>query len=293
MSQRSQQIQLPDGRRLGYDEYGPAEGKPVFYFHGSPSSRVEWRIFGSDALAQELGLRVIVPDRPGMGLSDFQPGRRLSDWPSDVVALAGHLALDRFAVLGYSLGGPYAAVCARRIPDRLTRAALVSSMSPYNIPGVTEDINPGTLQFLNLARDNPRLNQLFMRMLGFSARYLPKRMIANAMANLPPSDREVVADPEVQRTFLEMVKEALRQGPRGVQVDAALLVSPWDFELEDIKMSIHLWHGEEDRNAPPAMGRYLADAIPNSQARFLPGEGHLSLFVHHIEEILLLLRGEP
>jgi pimeloyl-ACP methyl ester carboxylesterase len=289
----SQQIQLPDGRRLGYDEYGPAEGKPVFYFHGSPSSRVEWRIFGSDALAQELGLRVIVPDRPGMGLSDFQPGRRLSDWPSDVVALAGHLALDRFAVLGYSLGGPYAAVCARRIPDRLTRAALVSSTSPYNIPGVTEDINPGTLQFLNLARDNPRLNQLFMRMLGFSARYLPKRMIANAMANLPPSDREVVADPEVQRTFLEMVKEALRQGPRGVQVDAALLVSPWDFELEDIKMSIHLWHGEEDRNAPPAMGRYLADAIPNSQARFLPGEGHLSLFVHHIEEILLLLRGEP
>jgi pimeloyl-ACP methyl ester carboxylesterase len=210
-----------------------------------------------------------------------------------VVALAGHLALDRFAVLGYSLGGPYAAVCARRIPDRLTRAALVSSTSPYNIPGVTEDINPGTLQFLNLARDNPRLNQLFMRMLGFSARYLPKRMIANAMANLPPSDREVVADPEVQRTFLEMVKEALRQGPRGVQVDAALLVSPWDFELEDIKMSIHLWHGEEDRNAPPAMGRYLADAIPNSQARFLPGEGHLSLFVHHIEEILLLLRGEP
>ncbi|HLF74934.1 MAG TPA: alpha/beta hydrolase [Anaerolineales bacterium] len=293
MSKLSQQIQLPDGRRLGYDEYGPAEGKPVFYFHGSPSSRVEWRIFGSDALAQELGLRVIVPDRPGMGLSDFQPGRRLSDWPSDVVALAGHLALDRFAVLGYSLGGPYAAVCARRIPDRLTRAALVSSTSPYNIPGVTEDINPGTLQFLNLARDNPRLNQLFMRMLGFSARYLPKRMIANAMANLPPSDREVVADPEVQRTFLEMVKEALRQGPRGVQVDAALLVSPWDFELEDIKMSIHLWHGEEDRNAPPAMGRYLADAIPNSQARFLPGEGHLSLFVHHIEEILLLLRGEP
>jgi len=293
VSKLSQQIQLPDGRRLGYDEYGPAEGKPVFYFHGSPSSRVEWRIFGSDALAQELGLRVIVPDRPGMGLSDFQPGRRLSDWPSDVVALAGHLALDRFAVLGYSLGGPYAAVCARRIPDRLTRAALVSSTSPYNIPGVTEDINPGTLQFLNLARDNPRLNQLFMRMLGFSARYLPKRMIANAMANLPPSDREVVADPEVQRTFLEMVKEALRQGPRGVQADAALLVSPWDFELEDIKMSIHLWHGEEDRNAPPAMGRYLADAIPNSQARFLPGEGHLSLFVHHIEEILLLLRGEP
>ena len=293
MSQRSQQIQLPDGRRLGYDEYGPAEGKPVFFFHGSPSSRVEWRIFGSDELAQELGLRVIVPDRPGMGLSDFQPGRRLSDWPSDVVALAGHLALDRFAVLGYSLGGPYAAVCARRIPDRLTRAALVSSTSPYNIPGVTEDINPGTLQFLNLARDNPRLNQLFMRMLGFSARYLPKRMIANAMANLPPSDREVVADPEVQRTFLEMVKEALRQGPRGVQADSALLVSPWDFELEDIKMSIHLWHGEEDRNAPPAMGRYLADAIPNSQARFLPGEGHLSLFVHHIEEILLLLRGEP
>lgn len=99
MPRLNQQFQPPDGRRLGFDEYGAPDGKPLFYFHGSPSSRLEARLYLSEDLLQSLDVRLIAVDRPGMGLSDFQPNRRLLDFPKDLLALADHLKIDRFATL--------------------------------------------------------------------------------------------------------------------------------------------------------------------------------------------------
>jgi hypothetical protein len=87
MSRLNQQLRLPGGRLLVYDEYGAPDGAPIFYFHGSPSSRLEWGLFGGEMLANKLNIRVIVPDRPGLGRSEIQAGRQIGDWPADVVAL--------------------------------------------------------------------------------------------------------------------------------------------------------------------------------------------------------------
>lgn len=286
MCKRNQEISLPDNRRLGFDEYGASDGKPLFYFHGAPSARVEWNLFGCAALAQKHQLRVIVPDRPGLGLSDFQPGRQLLDWPTDVSALADSLGLDRFAIMGCSAGGPYAAACALKLPERLTHVLMVSSVGPHNEPGLTDDITPQIRQSTRLACDKPWLYRLILRMMNLLARYAPQRLIAQAIATLPAPDQATLTQPEFQRGFVAMLKEALRHGPRGAQVDTALMVSPWGFSPQAITAPVQLWHGEADRNAPIAMGRYLAAAIPHSQAHFYPGEGHLSLLAKHIDEIL-------
>jgi pimeloyl-ACP methyl ester carboxylesterase len=134
MSRLNQQVQLPDGRRLGFDEYGAPDGKPLFYFHGSPSSRLEFALFGDEALVQSLDARLIVADRPGVGLSDFQPDRRLLDWSRDVLALADQLGIGRFSILAYSLGGPYGLACAFSIPERLERVGIVSGAAPTSKP---------------------------------------------------------------------------------------------------------------------------------------------------------------
>ena len=83
-----QQIRLQDGRMLGYAEYGAPDGVPVFYFHGFPSSRLDWQFFDSEGTLTEQNARIIAVDRPGSGLSDFQRGRRILDWPADVAELA-------------------------------------------------------------------------------------------------------------------------------------------------------------------------------------------------------------
>jgi pimeloyl-ACP methyl ester carboxylesterase len=289
MSKLNQQLQLPDGRKLGYDEHGLFAGKPIFYFHGSPSARVEFNLFGNETLLESLNVRLIAADRPGSGLSDFQPDRHIMDWSKDVSALADHLRLEQFAVLGYSGGGVYAAACALAIPQRVTRAGIVSGTASFTEPHLADNINADSRRFMNLSLEKPWLARMILRMMGAMTYLTPKKVIANAQLALPEADRAIVTMPEIQQGFLSMIQEALRRGPRGAQHDTRLMVSEWDFRPQDIQIPVFLWHGEDDQNAPVAMGRYLADAIPNSRATFLPAEGHLSLFKKNIAEIIRTL----
>jgi pimeloyl-ACP methyl ester carboxylesterase len=292
MSRVNQHVTLSDRRKLGYNEYGPADGKPLFYFHGTPSSRIEWQMFGGEQLATLLHLRVISIDRPGMGLSDFQAGRRLLDWPTDVVALAQELGIDHFSVLAFSGGGPYAAVCALAIPERLTSVGIVSGAGTFTETEVADGINPMSRQFFDLCRDKPVRGRMMLRMMGAMAHYAPNRLIAQSMAALPEPDQMVLKRPEVQQWYLQTMREAQRRGPRGAQHDTALMVSPWEFHPQEIKMAVHLWYGEADRDIPIAMGRSLAAAIPKSQAHFYPDEGHLSVFVNYIPNIMEVFSAE-
>ena len=136
----SQTIRLKDGRTLGYAEYGTPQGKPVFYFHGFPSSRIDWPLFDTDGMAERINARIIAADRPGYGLSDFKRGRKILDWPDDVIELADALHIERFSVLGISGGGPYALACACRIPARLTTAAIVCGIGPAQAPGARDGV---------------------------------------------------------------------------------------------------------------------------------------------------------
>ena len=136
-------FELPDGRRLGYTELGDPEGFPLFLFHGTPGSRLAHA--QGDPVSQIPGLRIIMTDRPGYGLSDPQPKRTLLDWPDDVAALADHLELHRFAVAGGSGGGPHAAACAYRLAERVSVAILFSSPAPANLAGAAKGLSIGNL----------------------------------------------------------------------------------------------------------------------------------------------------
>lgn len=285
MSSLNQQIRLPDGRRLGYNEYGSPAGTPLFYFHGAPTARVEFELFGSDSLMKSLGVRLIAADRPGMGISDNQPARRLLDWPTDISSLADHLNIERFAVLAYSLGGPFGAACAFAIPQRLTRVGIISSYAPLTDPGIVDSINEETRRYLRM-HEKPWLWGPFLWMGVPMARFAPDRLVATAASVLPEPDRIVMSDAQFQNGFLTMIREALRQGPRGALHESRLAGEPWGFNLQEIRVPVQIWHGEADRNAPVAMGRHLTNLIPGSQAKFFPGEGHLSLFKNHGAEII-------
>jgi pimeloyl-ACP methyl ester carboxylesterase len=131
------QIRLPDGRALGYAEHGDPQGKPVIFFTGAPSSRF---LHPPTEPTEALGARLIVLERPGFGLSDFQPRRTLLDWPDDVAAAVDALGIERFAVAGISAGAPYAAACAYKIPRRLTRVAIISGVGPMDTPEAIEEM---------------------------------------------------------------------------------------------------------------------------------------------------------
>ena len=154
-------VTLPDGRELAYEEYGDPAGDPVLSFHGGLSSRLDAAPAHQAAL--DLGVRLLSPDRPGMGRSTFQPGRRLLDWPADVAALTDALGIDRFAVMGWSCGGPYAAVCGARMSDRVTAVGLLSSAVPFELVGTTKGLARDDRILLFLVRWAPWLASALLR----------------------------------------------------------------------------------------------------------------------------------
>jgi pimeloyl-ACP methyl ester carboxylesterase len=279
-------IGLPDGRTLACELHGPANGSPLLYFHGAPSARIEPELFGLPAIASELRIRLIAPDRPGLGQSDYLPRRRISDWPEDVVRVADHFGLDRFSVLGFSGGGPYALACAQQISDRLESVVIVSSTGPHEIPGLTDEINKNSLQFMRMSVERPLFARLISRGMGLTARYFPEKMAEQAIEALPDADARFMREPGNGAMFARMVAESARRNGRGPQLDTALMVRPWGVDLSRIALPVRLWHGTEDRNAPIAMARYLAERLPDCRPTYVTGEGHLSVMARHAREIL-------
>ncbi len=274
-------IRLPDGRKLAYAEYGDPQGIPVFFFHGFPGSRYDGEY--SEQVAAEMGIRLIAPDRPGMGYSDFQPKRRFSDWPADVCRLADFLELDQFGVLGYSGGGPHALACAYRIPERLTTVGVMAGVGPVTEPGALDGMLRNNIQIFTLSRQAPWLLNLVYR---WNMTADGEKLMRAGMPQMAKPDQAAMQETEVLCGMAKDYKEAFRQNPRGVVQEGALFACDWGFKLSDIQATVYLWQGEEDTNVPPAMGRYQANHLPNCIAKYFAGEGHISIVTHHIREIL-------
>ena len=277
-------LTLPDGRKLAYAEFGKPDGFPVLYFHGAPSSRLEPLLIGNDDFAR-FGLRIIAPDRPGLGGSDFQPGRGFSDWPKDVLCLADSLELTQFVVLGISGGGGYAAVCAARIPERLRAAVIVSGGWQMNQPEAMDNMpTPNRLAWM-LADKAPLLLRLMLKMMGASSQGEHEKQLAQLKQRLHPADYAVLRQPGRLDAFNHAVRESIRQGTKGAAWDMGLYVREWGFRLDEIRMPLKLFHGEQDMNIPVALVRKMIPQLPTAQLITYENEAHFSTFINHLDEI--------
>jgi pimeloyl-ACP methyl ester carboxylesterase len=296
-------IDLPDGRKLGYAEYGSASGTPLFYFHGFPSSRLE--MLGLEHLAAKRRLRVIAPDRPGFGLSSPQPGRRILDWPADVRALAGHLGIERFAVLGGSGGGPYSLACAATFPrETLTAVGVMAGAPPWEAgPGqaLPDEVGVQNMELYrritaHAAASTPLALRLVSDGLVGASRWIASlRMITtridawleqNKATTATTEDSPNALTTELRRQrLLRSVFEAFAQGSAAMVHEAYLLTRDWGFPFEDVTYDpIRIWHGTKDANAPIALMRYMANRLPNARLKEFD-EDHYG-FAKHVEEIL-------
>jgi pimeloyl-ACP methyl ester carboxylesterase len=246
-----------------------------------------------DEITAAAGVRLIVLERPGFGLSDPLPSQGLLEWPDDVAALAEGLGLERFALVGGSQAGPYAAACAFRLPKRLTAVALVSALAPFEAPGVMEGMAAPLRMLPALARRAPGLLRWMNRMAAGMARRNPEGFIQRTFGSLPEADQAILRQhPGLRAAMAADAREIFRQGGDGVTQNIRAVCGPWGFRLEDIRVPVVVWQGEADPNVPPAMGRYLARTIPNARAHFVPGAGHFLGFSHWGEILVSLHAAE-
>jgi pimeloyl-ACP methyl ester carboxylesterase len=271
-------ITLPDGRRLAYAEWGDPAGTPVFFFHGTPGSRL---FCPDERVTVAAGVRLITPDRPGIGGSDILKARRIGDWPADVVALADALGIDRFAVVGWSAGGIYAAACAALIPTRLTAAGVVSTrhLSQYNFverPESYDELDADERAEYDLARRDP---DAAAEMVAQQNAELVARLQQNPESYLnatqqPEGDRWFFADESRVGPFYRAASEGVRQGTDGFRWEMIDGWLPWGFRIDQISVRLHLWHGEQDPRVARQHIDFAANRIPDCVLTIWPDVGH-------------------
>ena len=271
-SQSPRIVRLRDGRRLSFDDCGDGDGTPIFYFHGNGNCRLGRH--PDDQIAERLGVRLIAVDRPGSGRSSFQPHRRMLDWGADIEELADALAIPKFGILGWSSGGPYAAACAYRMPDRVVAVSIVSGLAPLDTAGATAGMETGTRFLLLLARASPLAILGPLAVIRGGVALDPSRLISLLFAESPSCDRAILKQPEIRQMFIRTYRETVRGGTRALAHEVCLLPQPWGFMLRDVSVPVTLYHGDMDTVVPLRMARYVADCLPLGTLRVFPGEAH-------------------
>jgi pimeloyl-ACP methyl ester carboxylesterase len=240
------------------------------YFHGAPGSRLDLAVF-EDEFAMR-GVRVVSGERPGYGESSPKRGRRREDWTSDVAALADHLGVERFAVLGLSSGGAYAVACAALLPDRVAAAGVVGGETDFGWPGAWDDYpeNEGALARIGDEEEGT---------MWCEARYGPdgSRFMEGGLGELPAADQEALTDEAFVTALMTTMREAFRQGVGGFAQDVVVQGRPWAFDPVVIVAPVWIHHGEADTLTPIAHARHTAERIRGAKLVTWPEQGHISL----------------
>lgn len=283
-------ITLTDGRVLGYAEYGDSLGYPVFYFHGGQESRLSSRFM--DTTATKLHIRLISPDRPGIGLSTFQADRTFLDWGEDMSELVDALKIERYAVFGLSGGAPHVLATVGKDSARIDHASIISGATPYHYKGTLKGMwfPVKLIHWFAGMRSDKQLRKFIQNDFNSLVEKPDKRM-KQFQNFLPKPDKRLLTDhPDYGWEFINGSIESYRQGIEGVVQEWKLYVADWQMELHTIDFPIDLWYGESDKMAPYHRGQYYQQVLPNATLTQIKDEGHFSLIRNHLEEILLALK---
>ncbi len=287
----SHELILANGQRTSWLQYGVPTGAPLFFNNGWPGCAAQAVYLQEQAL--RLGLRVISIDRPGFGRSTSQPQRGLLEWPPIVAAVADHLEIDRFALLGISGGGPYALATAWALGSRVSRVVLSCSAVPTHTPEARQGMLKAYRLLLALNDVAPWSLPLLLRIGATMARLpLPFPLLKILFRLLlPKPDAALLCDRQAFNFFQPSYVGAMQAGGAALYEDGFPYTQPWHFQVEEITTPVSLWHGTQDANFNIAQAKKLAARLQHVQFHER-NEGHYSLPFNCAGEMLAVLASE-
>ncbi|KAI9712194.1 MAG: hypothetical protein M1812_006928 [Candelaria pacifica] len=292
---------LSNGHTMGYSMCGSTShsAPTIFFFHGFPSSRLEG--LGLRKVAQSIGVRIITPDRPGIGLSTHDPHRTFLDYPDHIAQLARHHGLSKYHVIGGSGGGPYALACAKSLPPQsLKGVGILAGVGPMDHGMGRENMRFGTRAIMLLNQWLPELvrwymDRSFVPMTQNPDTAIMRKFIAKQFKRMKTSEREYLeSDPEFPELLIRILREHFKQGAAGNLKDIELITKPWGFRLEDVRFKgIRLWYGANDINTPAKMGVEMTKRLKNARLKIYAEDTHLTMSRLSLDILKDLMKGPP
>jgi pimeloyl-ACP methyl ester carboxylesterase len=279
-------VPTPDGRSLDLYLAGPSDGEVLLFHTGTPSAALPF----APAVRQmaERGLRYVAFSRAGYGSSTRRPGRSVAAVVDDVVTVLDHVGAERAVTIGWSGGGPHALAAAALLPDRIRSAATIASVAPYPAFGLDYLAGMGAENIEEFEAALAGSGELIL----FKERNWPifravtGDEVAEALGDLVDEVDRASLTGEFAEWAAAAFREGLRESYWGWFDDDMAFVNPWGFELNAIRVPVHVWQGRHDRMVPFAHGEWLASHVPTAIPHLFDDHGHLSLAVDSFGSIL-------
>jgi pimeloyl-ACP methyl ester carboxylesterase len=291
-NQDGQRLRLHDGRRLAYQVYGAADGRPIYFFHGFPGTHLQAGLVHAQAAA--AGIALVAFDRAGFGHSDPAAQCTLDGVVGDVAQLADALGHRHFGAIGVSCGGPHALACARWMPERVSAVGLLAGAGPMQRPEARDGQLPVLRAMFGLARTHRwltapllALDRLMFRSVGVER---ATRLLASMLS--APDRALLERDATVRSRFGASLAAAYRQGIGGAMREARRIARFAEASLHEVQAPVHVFQSSHDRHVPPAMGRFLAATLPRARLHLCDDEGHLSIVVNRFDACARLVLDE-
>jgi len=269
---KNQTLSLSDGDSIGWAEYGPTDGLPILLAHNISGSR--FQIPTHEQTLHDQQIRLIVPDRPGIGLSSGPNTDAVVEFASGVDALLNHLALDEVHLIGHSIGAVYAMGCAHALPGRFRSFSLVSPMVPIQTSDM-DGLNPELRGMIELVRRDPTLAR---KTLALRMRGEPREQLDRMISALPPVDQILYREPGFYQMAADAAVENACRGPSAMINDLMLLAEPRPFQPSSSAAPSTCWHGELDITSPTSAVQRFVQGLPECTLHLIPGETHNLLF---------------
>jgi pimeloyl-ACP methyl ester carboxylesterase len=279
-------VARPDGRTIEVVASDPLGPLPLLFHNGTPTAALPYPPL-VDAVARH-GSGVVTFSRPGYAGSSEQPGRSVASVAEDSAAVLDALGINAFVTIGWSGGGPHALACAALLSDRCHACASLAGVAPYRVDGFDWTAGmgePNVEEFSAALAGEAQLTEFLSAGIeGLES--LKADDVVDALGDLA-SDVDKAA---LTGAFAEYVAEVFRRsasnGVAGWRDDDLAFTRDWGFDLSAITTPVSIWQGQQDRMVPFAHGEWLAAHIPGATPHFARDQGHVSLVVGSLDEIV-------
>lgn len=237
-------LRLPDKRLLTWYEYGDPSGQPVVVFENVGGSLPQHQQYVDDY--REQNQRVIVIVRPGYGGSSYNQDNTFVSVADDVIHLLDYCNIRKANVIGYSMGGAYAAVLAACYPERVKHLGLLSTALPWQF---VQSQNLATHQRLlsSLLNVSPEAFRFVMSLMMRSTYRDPASFYRKLATQVYHRDAALLNDSIWQQQLGEQLKRRLMGGVKVYVQEYLMLRKGWGKRISDIQCPVLIWHGDEDR----------------------------------------------
>jgi pimeloyl-ACP methyl ester carboxylesterase len=291
---RWQMVQAPDGRQLEVVSSGPEDGRCFLFHSGTPSAADAYPPLVAALAARDM--RLVTFSRPGYAGSSAMAGRAVGDVATDVQAILDALKIGSFFCAGQSGGGPHALACAALLPDRVIATATLAGVAPWPAEGLDwlAGMGPENLEEFAASMKGRDALESYLKREAAGLHDVQPADVAASFGGLVSEVDKAALTGEYAAFMAGSLRRAVSTGIAGWRDDDLAFVTPWGFDLPSIHTPVAVWQGGEDRMVPMAHGAWLAARIPGAEQHLLPGEGHLSLALNKIGDVLdgLLAMGE-